>query len=78
MAKKQASYFINGYKESQNINLIKEKFEKIGVGVLSIETRRSIFGEYKCSIVETSPVNLNLIWGRRLGIPDCSIIAFDP
>ena len=59
-------------------NLIKEKFEKIGVGVLRIETRRSIFGKYKCSIVETSPVNLNLIWGRRLGIPDCSIIAFDP
>jgi hypothetical protein len=59
-------------------NLIKEKFEKIGVGVLRIETRRSIFGKYKCSIVETSPVNLNLICERRLGIPDFSIIAFDP
>ena len=51
-------------------SVIRERFKQIGVEVLSIETRRTFFGEYKCSIEETSPVNLNLIWGRRLGIPD--------
>jgi hypothetical protein len=57
---------------------IREKFEGIGVTVMKIETKRSYLGEFKGSIVSTSLVNLNRIWGRRLGITDCSIIAFDP
>ena len=59
-------------------NEIRQKFEEIGVNVIKIETKRSYLGEFKGSIVTTSLVNLNKIWGRRLGITDCSIIAFDP
>ena len=57
---------------------IKQKFGEIGVTVMGIETKRSYSGEFKGSIVKTSMVNLNRIWGRRLGISECSIIAFDP
>ena len=57
---------------------IRQKFGEIGVTVMGIETRRSYSGEFKGSIVKTSMVNLNRIWGRRLGISECSIIAFDP
>ena len=59
-------------------NEIRQKFEEIGVTVIQIDTKRSFLGEYKGSIVFTSLVNLNRIWGRRLGITNCSIIAFDP
>ena len=57
---------------------IRQKFEEIGVTVIAIETKRSYLGEFKGSIVNTSLVNLNRIWGRRLGIANCSIIDFDP
>ena len=57
---------------------IKQKFGEIGETVIGIETRRSYSGEFKGSLVKTSMVNLDKIWGRRLGISECSIIAFDP
>ena len=57
---------------------VKEKFEVIGVTVKDIETHRTLFGELKSCVVDISPVNLNKIWGRRLGIPNCSIISYDP
>ena len=59
-------------------NEIRQKFGEIGVTVIGIETKRSYLGEYKGCIVKTSLVNLYRIRGRRLGISDCSIIAFDP
>jgi hypothetical protein len=58
-------------------NEIRVKFEKNGVTVKQIQTKRSYFGEFIGSIAEISPVNLNRIWGRRLGVSKCSIIAFD-
>ena len=58
-------------------NEIAEKFEAIGVKVLNMKTRSTNRGEFKASIVEISPVNLNRIWGRRLGLKNCSIISYD-
>ena len=57
---------------------IKEKFNEIGVAVKDIKTNRTTFGELKSCTVDLSPVNLNKIWGRRLGISNCSIISYDP
>ena len=59
-------------------NEIKEKLKLIQVNVKNIETKRTLFGEFNGSIVETSPVNLNEVWGRRLGVTNCAIISFDP
>ena len=56
---------------------IMEKFEAIGVKVLSMKSRSTIHGEFKARIVEISPVNLNKIWGHRLGLKNCSIISYD-
>ena len=59
-------------------NKIKDKLNLMQVNVKDIETKRTIFGEFNGSIVETSPVNLNKVWGRRLGMTNCAIISFDP
>ena len=59
-------------------NEIKDKLNLMQVNVKNIETKRTIFGEFNGSIVETSPVNLNKVWGRRLGVTNCAIISFDP
>ena len=59
-------------------NEIRQKFGEIGVTVIGIETKRTYLGEFKGSIVKTSKVNLNRIWGKRLRIFECSIIVFDP
>ena len=56
---------------------IMEKFEAIGVTVKVMNTKSTAFGKFSGSVVEISPVNLNTIWGRRLGLENCSIIAFD-
>ena len=53
------------------------KFEAIGVTVKVMNTKSTAFGKFSGSVVEISPVNLNTIWGRRLGLENCSIIAFD-
>ena len=57
---------------------IRDKLMAIEVEVKSIETKRTVVGAFRGSIVETSPVNLNKVWGRRLKVKDCSIISFDP
>ena len=57
-------------------NDIKSKFGGIGILVKEMEIKKTWCGEIKGCIVETSPVNLDKIWGRRLGILDCSIISF--
>ena len=57
---------------------IRDKLMAMEVEVKSIETKRTVFGAFRGSIVETSPVNLNKVLGRRLKVKDCSIISFDP
>ena len=34
-------------------------------------------GKFEMSLVDITPVNLNKIWGRRLGLDNCSIIAYE-
>ena len=34
------------------------------------------YGKFEMSLVDTTSVNLNKIWGRRLGLDNCSIIAY--
>ena len=62
------------WKEKKDVieNEIKDKLELIQV------RSKNIFGEFNGSIVETSPVNLNKVWSRRLGVTNCAIISFDP
>ena len=45
-------------------NEIRDKLMAIEFEVKSIETKRTVFGEFRGSIVETSPVNLNKVWGE--------------
>ena len=59
-------------------NEIKDKLKLIEMSVKRIETKRTIFGEFNGSIVEISPVNVNKVWGRRLGMTNCAITSFDP
>jgi hypothetical protein len=64
-------------KKSEVEEEVKEKFAAIGVRVKHMETRTTYKGEFKGSIVDISPVNLNIIWGRRLHLKNCSIISFE-
>ena len=48
--------------------------EVLGVTINSIQTKITIFRQFN-SIEEISPVNLNRIWGRKLGVTICSIIS---
>ena len=56
---------------------IREKFAAIGVKVKAIKTKTDYNGLYEKSLVDISGVNLNLIWGRRLGLNNCSVIAYE-
>ena len=55
----------------------REMFGGIGVKVIDMKTRSTLRGYYETSIVNISPVNLNKIWGRRLGLKNCSLIAYE-
>ena len=54
-----------------------EYFEEIWVKALKMKSRSTNRREFKAIIVEISPVNLNKIWGRRLGLKNCSMISYD-
>ena len=56
---------------------IKEKFEKIGVQVKEIRTKATYRGEFIKSLVDITGVNSKHIWGRRLGLQNCSVIEFE-
>eukprot|EP00092_Neocalanus_flemingeri_P032320 GFUD01035138.1.p1 GENE.GFUD01035138.1~~GFUD01035138.1.p1 ORF type:complete len:247 (+),score=65.91 GFUD01035138.1:62-802(+) len=64
-------------KKSKVETEIREKFGVIGVTVKMMKTTSTRLGEFNGSMVEISPVNLNRIWGRRLGLENCSIISFE-
>jgi hypothetical protein len=66
----------NEKKESVEKEIL-AKFEAIGVTVENMKSRSTLRGEFKGSIIEISPVNLNKIWGRRLGLKNCSLISYD-
>ena len=56
---------------------IREKFANIGVEVREMKTKSTYRGEFDKSLVDISQVNLKLIWGRRLGLKNCSVIAYE-
>ena len=56
---------------------IREKFAAIGVKVKAMQTKTDGRGLYDKSLLEISEVNLNRIWGRRLGLNNCSVIAYE-
>ena len=58
-------------------NEIREKFAALGVKIKHMKTQSNYRGKFDHCIVNVSPVNLKNIWGRRLGLKNCSVIAFD-
>ena len=58
-------------------NEIREKFAALGVEIKHLKTRSNYRGKFEHCIVYVSPVNLKNIWGRRLALKNCSVIAFD-
>ena len=67
-------------KQMQNVNEVeyevREKFSSLGVAVRSIESKSIRGGTFQSSKVKIAPVNLNLIWGRRLGLENCAVIEW--
>ena len=59
-------------------NEIRQKFANIGVNILSMNSFTNSRGCFKQSRVRLTPVNLKTIWGRRLGLKNCSIIEYFP
>ena len=57
---------------------IKQKFADIGINVVSMNSFSSKRGYFDQSRVRTTPVNLKTIWGRRLGLNNCSVIEYYP
>ena len=55
---------------------IRDKFGAIGVTVKNIRLKSDKRGMFQTSLVNISAVNLNKIWGRRLGLKNCSVIEF--
>ena len=55
---------------------IREKFAAIGVKVKTIKIKTDYKRLFEKSLVEINQVNLNLIWGQRLGLNNCSVIEF--
>ena len=56
---------------------IREKFATMGVQVLQMKTQSTYRGEFEQCLAYISPVSLKQIWGRRLGLRNCSVIAFE-
>ena len=58
---------------------VHQRFSALGVKVIELRTYADRNGKYKTGVAVISPVNLNRIWGRRLGLKNCSVIEyFDP
>ena len=56
---------------------VTEKLASIGVEVKNFSSHVDKEGKYETGIVSIAPVNLNKIWGRRLGLTNCSVIAYE-
>ena len=59
-------------------NEVKTKFGEIGVNVLNLKFVDAKDGAFNFCIADISPVNLNKIWDRRLGVTNCSLISYYP
>ena len=55
---------------------VTDKLATMGVEVLEFSSHADRDGKYETGVVSISPVNLNKIWGRRLGLTNCSVIAY--
>ena len=57
-------------------NEIQERLASIGVNIMNIR-HKSKLGKHESSLVRVTPaVNLNRIWGRRLGLKNCAVVEF--
>ena len=59
-------------------NDLVNKLENIGSKVLTFKHKKDQYGDFKTGLAKISPVNLQLIWGRRLKVEHCSIIHYNP
>ena len=56
---------------------VKERFSSLGVIVTDMRIKVNRKGKFESSLVKISPpVNLNRIWGRRLGLTNCAVVEF--
>ena len=54
-------------------NEIKSRFSSIGVTVRDFHSKASREDLFHSSLVKITPVNLRMIWGRRLGLRNCAV-----
>ena len=57
---------------------LNNKLNHIGSKVISFKHRKNQYGDFKSGLAQIVPVNLQLIWGRRLNVDHCSIIHYNP
>ena len=60
------------------IELITDVEHAIGIKVINMRSYGNARGMFNQSRVRTSPVNLKDVWGRRLGLRNCSVIEYFP
>ena len=57
---------------------IKEKFSLLGVKIERLNTFSNVNGFFEMCRVKTSPVKLKKVWGRQLGVKNCSVNVYEP
>ena len=84
MVEKVVIYRVSGgslFKPRQTNDEVKkeviDKLAMMGVEVIEFSGHADRDGMYETGVVSISPVNLNKIWGRRLGLTNCSVIAYE-
>ena len=55
---------------------IRERFASIGAQVIDMKIKSSSLGKFESSLVKITPINLKLIWGRRLGLQNWAVVEF--
>ena len=55
---------------------IRERFTCLGVEIRDIRIQTSKHGKYERGFLRISPINLNKIWGRRLGLKSCAVSEY--
>ena len=55
---------------------IRERFACLGVEIRDIRIQTSKHGKYESGFLKISPINLNKIWGRRLGLKSCAVSEY--
>ena len=57
---------------------IRDRLSAFGIKVINMRSYGNARGMFNQSRVRTSPVNLKDVWGRRLGLRNCSVIEYFP